>query len=453
MPTAIPNFFKAQTPLGASLQGLAAQLAAQPTDAQQQTQALGIQKAQGDVQKQSFDLGQAQQEGAARTKLGDLFTDPRLTDPTFSPSAAPAPPALGDMGVASTPINRAFQPDYGEMARTSINAGYKPEDLGKMLLVLGANGGGARAQGTQNAQVGSGENFNATADAFDTGQNNEMVKAANTNKTSIANNTATNATSRANNAATIAAENQRAAAARENVGVVDPNAVQFGINYFKTFGVLPPNARNKDMQQAIMAGLNQEMTGGGMSMQDAANAKAGMVAKNAAASQGGRQQLQTQINEDTANGAAGIIQNLLKKGVAGPTNITGVNDLLVWAKQHSNDPDAANLVNGINSFSNEYARVTTGATNGSPSSDRARDEAGQRILKGYNAGTINDVLGQMHYEMRQRSEAQHHALGDVTGGHYAGVGATPGMGQWDNVPSANPPAAPAAPGGWTVQKR
>lgn len=56
-------------------------------------------------------------------------------------------------------------PDYHAL----IASGYKPSDFGDAMLVRNANTYGARDQRTQNAQIGAGKAFNATAEAFDTG--------------------------------------------------------------------------------------------------------------------------------------------------------------------------------------------------------------------------------------------------------------------------------------------
>jgi len=226
----------------------------------------------------------------------------------------------------------------------------------------------------------------------------------------------------------------------------NPDAVGTAADYFiATGGKFPPNARNQAMQGQVLQAVHNKLGTMGLTMNDVVNTGIGIHARTAAATSGAKTQIQTQINEDTANGAAAILQGLLQKGAAGPSNITGINDLTVWAKQHTNDPDAANLVNGINSFSNEYARVMTGATTGAPSSDAARNEAAKRILKGYNSGTIQAVLGQMHYEMRKRSSAQSSALGRATGGTYSGVNAAPNMGYVPPLPG--PGADPTNPVG------
>jgi hypothetical protein len=218
MPTVIPNIMNGyQSPLGNAFKGLASVLMAQPTQAEQMQQGAQYRylRAQGDAlnQKAATDAAQS----ASRSKLGTLLADPRLYDNTFRPNATPVPAALGDMGVESSPINRAFQPNYGDIIKSTIDSGYKPDDLAKLLLVGTANGSGARSDLTQNAQVGSGESYGNTANAFDTGEQTKMDVAAGNNRTS-----------RQNNADTNAAENARAAAQRANqltiAGMTDDRA-------------------------------------------------------------------------------------------------------------------------------------------------------------------------------------------------------------------------------------
>lgn len=56
-------------------------------------------------------------------------------------------------------------PDYEAL----IASGYKPSDFGDAMLVRSANTYGGRDQRTQDAMIGAGKPFSATAEAFDTG--------------------------------------------------------------------------------------------------------------------------------------------------------------------------------------------------------------------------------------------------------------------------------------------
>lgn len=199
-------------------------------------------------------------------------------------------------------------------------------------------------------------------------------------------------------------------------GAPDADAVQTGIDFFKKFGTFPPNARSPALQQAIMAGIRKQ----GVSMDDAANSRIGFHAQQGAASSVAKTNAQTAVNEGTVNNSINIVRKLLPIA-ASRGQFTDINNLTQNLGRRTNDTNAVLLKNGIDSISGEYARVMTGSTSGSPSSDSARHEAAQRILYGYNNGTIDAVMNQMQQEMAGRSGSQSSILGNLTGGNYTGT--------------------------------
>lgn len=196
----------------------------------------------------------------------------------------------------------------------------------------------------------------------------------------------------------------------------DPDAVQTGVDYFKKFGTFPPNARSPAMQTAIMAGIRKQ----GVSMDAAGDSRIAFHAKQGAANSVAKTNAQTAVNEGTVNNSIQIVRNLLPTA-ASRGQFTDINSLVQNLGRRTNDKNAVLLKNGIDSISGEYARVMTGSTSGSPSSDASRHEAAQRILYGYNNGTIDAVMDQMQQEMAGRSGSQSQILGGLTGGAYKGV--------------------------------
>lgn len=197
--------------------------------------------------------------------------------------------------------------------------------------------------------------------------------------------------------------------------------------YFIQNNRMPTGARDKASSAAVMnkiAALKPEGVSNEAWMLGLQNNSLALHAKNAAAAQGGKMQLATTINEDTVVNSINIMNGLLKKGVAGPTDITSVNDVAQWLKRQTNDPDAINLKNAISTISNEYARVMTGQTGGAASSDGAREEAAQRLLLGYTKGTLQSAADLMVKEMQGRSKAYERAITALTGGAYGGVAPT-----------------------------
>lgn len=155
------------------------------------------------------------------------------------------------------------------------------------------------------------------------------------------------------------------------------------------------------------------------SAEDAENFAAAYTARIAGASNAGRGAAATAINEGTVNNSIGILRKLIPIAAStGP--VTSLNDLFQSVGRHTNDANAINFKNAIDSITAEYARVLTGATSGAPSSDAARRSAEERILTGYNAKALPAVLDQMQAEMRGRSSSYANVLAQHTGGTYTG---------------------------------
>lgn len=157
-------------------------------------------------------------------------------------------------------------------------------------------------------------------------------------------------------------------------------------------------------------------------VQDAENFAAAYTARVAGASNAGRGAAATAVNEGTVNNSIGILRKLIPLAAStGP--ITDINNFTQAVARHTNDADAINYKNAIDSISAEYARVMTGTTGGTASSDSSRREAAERILKGYNAQALPAVLDQMQAEMRGRSGSYSNVLNQMTGDSYAGPNA------------------------------
>jgi hypothetical protein len=181
--------------------------------------------------------------------------------------------------------------------------------------------------------------------------------------------------------------------------------------------VYPPNARTPALQLAISNLAKQRMAEAGVSMNDLVNKGITIKATTGAAVSMAQSQAQTAVNEGTVNNSINIVKRLLPIA-ASKGDFTDINQFGQFLSRKTNDPNAVLLKNGIDAISGEYARVTTGVTGGTPASDASRAEAGNRILLGYNNGTMGAVIDQLQQEMAGRSNSQGNVLGDLTGGQY-----------------------------------
>lgn len=199
-------------------------------------------------------------------------------------------------------------------------------------------------------------------------------------------------------------------------------------------GGKPLQGRDPETNRLVTQKMMEPVSKGGlrpdnMSSQDWAqlitNTGIGTNGQKQAASVLAKQNAMTSVNEGTVNNSIKILTNLLPVA-ASKGKFTAINEFEQYLARQTNNPNAINLKNAIDSISAEYARVMTGSTTGAPSSDSARREAGDRILLGYNQGSLPSVLAQMQAEMRGRSDAQTAGLRALTGGQFGG---TPVSGQ------------------------
>jgi hypothetical protein len=207
-------------------------------------------------------------------------------------------------------------------------------------------------------------------------------------------------------------------------------------------GRLPPGYARDKATMAAVTNTITDLKPPGMSDDDFARVMQNNIlqfeARKSAGGMAAKGQIGTSINEGTVNNSINILRKLIPIA-ASKGNFTQLNDLQQFIRRSSNDANAANFKNAVDSISNEYARVMTGATGGTASSDSARNEAAHRILLGYNGNTLQAVLNQMQQEMRGRSESYKAALSQLTGG-YSGI----------DVPFDNGQASPTPAGGGTV---
>lgn len=205
--------------------------------------------------------------------------------------------------------------------------------------------------------------------------------------------------------------------------LLSPQAIKDGAATWILTGKLPGSMRDKASVSAMLNAA-EDFKPKGMNPQDWSwmiqNNKLALQAKTTAAGQAAKSQVATAVNEGTVNNSIKILRDLLPVA-ASHGKFTDLNEMSQWMARKTNSATAANFKNAIDSISNEYARIMTGSTTGAPTSDAARREAADRIIYGYNQGTIDSVLGQMQAEMRGRSESYASVLKELTGGQFAGA--------------------------------
>jgi len=221
----------------------------------------------------------------------------------------------------------------------------------------------------------------------------------------------------------------------------DPSIKMYGA-ILATTGHLPTGAgRDASSMRAYRTAAYNYLKSQGLSDEQIAQkipANAiGYKAQGSAASTMAKTNAATAVNEGTVNNSINIVRTLLPFA-ASKGSFTDVNSFMQALGRKTNDPNAVMLKNGIDSISAEYARVMTGATNGTASSDASRKEAADRILTGYNNGTLNAVMNQMQLEMAGRSGSQSSVLKNLSNGSYSGVPVP-------YSPKKPPPLSPVSP--------
>jgi hypothetical protein len=109
-------------------------------------------------------------------------------------------------------------------------------------------------------------------------------------------------------------------------------------------------------------------------------------------------------NEDSARRQAQIV---LETSAATPrTDWTIINKAIIGGEtQIVSDPNASKLLNAVNVFSAEYAKVMTGQTTGQAVTDAARREAQNITAAVMSGATLKSVLAQEMRSMQNRRQA------------------------------------------------
>ncbi len=88
--------------------------------------------------------------------------------------------------------------------------------------------------------------------------------------------------------------------------------------------------------------------------------------------------------------------DLVKKG-GGTSESVHWNNAEVWAKQHLNNEDAVLFVNQMNLFGNEFARLSSPASN-AMLPEGARDESREALNKGYTEKSLSGIVDLIKYD-------------------------------------------------------
>lgn len=123
------------------------------------------------------------------------------------------------------------------------------------------------------------------------------------------------------------------------------------------------------------------------------------------AKQAVKQWMLTVSNESSAQNAADLVTQEAAK-VTGRTNIPLLNKWILAGKKATGDPEVVRFNSAVNTFAEEYAKVMTGSTGGSASSDSARAMAHQRINSSQTPEQLAQNIAFLKEEMRQRSRGQ-----------------------------------------------
>lgn len=382
MPTAIPNFLHAQSPLGAAFANLASTLASGPSEADRYQAAdnalLTHRKVQGQQGLADFFRNNFPAQDAAPAGPPPAVAVPQMPDPgPMNDGGMPVGVPVAPTPNAASPISQAFAagvpqatppaaapaPNFGDGIANAIFAGMDPKELGGYQLFGAANKYGATDQRTQNAQVGAGQTYENTYGALDRKETDMGVRNDADNATSVANNAATNAQSDANNRRTVAAQREIAqnklnADEASGVGSLDPATVSYLAEQVRNGAPLPALGMGKQaaaMRSAILQEAAREDLAAGRSGTDAVVAR-----QDYAGNLSGSRLLGNR--EASIGTAVHELDNIIPtvKAQLDAVTRTGLYpvDVILNAAQHgTNDPALAKLAVGINDAVNAHARA------------------------------------------------------------------------------------------------
>lgn len=161
-------------------------------------------------------------------------------------------------------------------------------------------------------------------------------------------------------------------------------------------------------------------------------AKAGLKADTAALQQTAKQTGLSVGFERAANAAIALVPKYDNPKFH-PTGIPLIDQQWIQAKLQSGDKDAQPLLNAINTVTEEYAKVMTGANGSAAATDSARRTAKERLIVGFSKGQMQAALDQLRAEMQARTQALQGNVSDLR----SQAGAVPGL------PSAAPQGQPS----------
>lgn len=191
------------------------------------------------------------------------------------------------------------------------------------------------------------------------------------------------------------------------VGGMSPDAIHNAAVRYNQFGETPPvgfGTLGFMQRAAIMNESARLLKDQGMSAESAAVQQKANKAVATALSGVERQRGLILTFENTANRNADIVLDMNKK--VDRTGVPAFNRWVLAGRQSiTGDPDVAKLNLAIQTFTNEYARVTNSATGGGVSSDTARKEISDRIYAAQTPQQLEGVISLAKQEMANRRKA------------------------------------------------
>jgi hypothetical protein len=132
--------------------------------------------------------------------------------------------------------------------------------------------------------------------------------------------------------------------------------------------------------------------------------QAGVKADTASLAQTTRYRNQVESFEETAQQSANLIRSLAPKGL-GPTGVPVIDSWMQAGRRAVGNADVVKFGNAIDTFTSEYAKIMSGATGASGSTDSARSKAEGLINKAQNADQLYGALDVMQQEMNIRRKS------------------------------------------------
>lgn len=230
-------------------------------------------------------------------------------------------------------------------------------------------------------------------------------------------------------------------------------------NYLATGNVPATGMGGLDFKTKIFNNASERLTALGLTGADASAEQAKYKANATALSDNVKRRTQIAGFEGTAQDSLNLAQQWAHKALPN-TGFVTTNNLENWYKTETNDPAMKSLKDATTTVTSEYAKIMSGATNGSITSDQARNRADEMLSSADSPQAYAAAVKILQQEMKFRIDNLDRQTQGLSDNMHKGIGSMAAVGDyraftkaWKDKNGDNDEQAGAAQKAWLNYKR